>query len=412
MKIKNLANIYLVLALLLGALVPVMLKVASQNINIYEYLMLTFMIALPTSFIYLVARKKTDRLVATMRNWKEFGFIAFLGLLNYGMLEYGLTYAEKYVSASLATVIFRASPLFMLIFLPVMLRERISKLQVAALMLGFAGLYIAITAGSLTIFTNANLPIIGLVVAIAFTTAYVTVAVKKYSFDMEIAMFIFSLATFVFFTALFFAVKAPVQPINLSALAAILYVGVVYNVFVGLMYYGALRMKKTTFVTNIYFLSPFITFLFSWAILGEKIYLYYIAIAVLVSAGILIQKFDTKGGTYLTKQKKTESHVFHDVTSAFVNTDAPLIYNAIKSGGRVLAVKVDKEDYGSMESKVGKGVNLDGALIYTDSNKRFIDQAQNEFIREIMGSDENEVILMGVGMPDTCEKALSDIIST
>ena len=31
-------------------------------------------------------RKKTDRLISTMKNVKEFAFIAFLGALFYGML--------------------------------------------------------------------------------------------------------------------------------------------------------------------------------------------------------------------------------------------------------------------------------------------------------------------------------------
>ena len=337
MRIKSIANIYLILALVLGAVLPVMFRVASQNINIYEYLMLTYAVALPVSFAYLVARKKTNRLIASIKNLKELAFIALLGLLNYGMLEYGLTYAEKFISVSLATVIYRSFPLLMLIFLPIMLRERISKYQIAALMLGFAGLYIALTGGSFSVFSNANIAIMALVVLIALASAFVTVAIKKYSFDMEIGIFIFNLATFAFFTALFFAAGAPFQPVNTSALSAILYVGIVYNVFVGLMYYGAIRMIKTTFVTNIYFLSPFLTFVFSWLILGEQIYLYYIAIAVLVSAGLLIQKFDTKGGTYAARKSgETAGRTFHDVTSAFVNTEAPLIYNAIKSGAGCL----------------------------------------------------------------------------
>jgi drug/metabolite transporter (DMT)-like permease len=409
MQIKKLANIYLILALILGALVPVMLKIAVQNINLYEYLMLTFLVGLPTSFLFLVARKKTKRLAASMMNYKEFAFIAFLGILNYGMLEYGLTYAEKFVSASLATVIYRAFPLFMLIFLPFMLRERISKYQVIALVLAFAGLYIAVTGGSLAVFSNLNLIMVGLIVAIGLASAFVTVAIKKYSFDMEIAMFIFNFAALAFFAALFFIVGAPFQPVNASALVSILYVGVIYNVFVGLMYYGAFRMIKTTFVTNIYFLSPFITFLFSAVILGETIYPYYIAIAVLVSAGLLIQKFDKRGGTYLSTQKDSGTYVFHDVTSAFVNTDAPLIYNAIKSGGRVLAVKIDGGGFDAAGKRAFGDYHGD-VLVYTSENKKFISKEQEDFVREIMGAEGSETILMGAGNLESGENELSRIL--
>lgn len=408
MKIKNVANIYLILALVLGALVPVMLKIASQNINIYEYLFLTYLIAMPASFIYVLFRKKTGRLVATMKNYKEFAFIAFLGLLNYGMLEYGLTYAEQFINTSLATAVYRTSPLLMLIFLPILLKERVSKLQLAALLLGFAGLYIALTGGSLTILNNTSAPLVAIVAGIALATAFVSVAVKRYSFDMEIAMFIFNFATFIFFAALFLISGASLQPLNAAALTAILYVGIVYNVFVGLMYYGALRMIKTTFVTNIYFLSPFITFIFSYIILGEPIYLYYVAIALLVAVGIIIQRFDKKGGAYLSKTKKESDHVFHDVTSAFLNTETPAIYDAIKSGGRVLAIKVHKEDYKQIRPKLPNATKK--KLVYADTNKKFINQAQREFISDIMGLGQNELAIMCAGDPESSEKTLSELI--
>ncbi|MDE1871382.1 MAG: EamA family transporter [Candidatus Micrarchaeota archaeon] len=409
MKIKHVANVYLVLALVLGALVPVMLKIATQNINIYEYLMLTFLVSLPVSFMFVLFRRKTGRLIGSMRNVKEFAFIAFLGLLNYGMLEYGLAYSEKFISSSLATVVYRISPLLMLIFLPIILKERVSKLQIIALLLGFAGLYIAITGGSITALGGANTAIIGFVALIALSSAFVSVAIKKYSFDMEIAVFIFSLATFVFFAALFFAVKAPFQPVNASALLAILYVGAIYNVFVGLMYYGALRMIKTTLVTNAYFLSPFITFLFSWIMLGERIYFYYIAIAVLVSVGLLMQKFDRKGGTYLSKGTAS-NRTIHDVTSAFVNTDAPSIYNIIRSGGRVLAIKIDRESKKAIGT-VKRQLNEErrNTLIYFNSEKSLINKEQDLFIKEIMGVKQDEVVLMSAGDPSAGEEALSAI---
>lgn len=410
MKIRQIANTYLVLSLLLGSLVPIMLKIGSQNVNIYEYLFLTYLVAVPASFIIILARKKTDRLIASIMNIKEFAFIAFLGLLYYGMLEYGLTYSEKFISASLATVIYRTFPILMLIFLPVMLRERISKYQLIALILGFIGIFVAVTGGSLSIFSNANLPIIGLMVLIAFVAAFVSVAIKKYSFDMEIAIFIFNFAVFILFAALFFVTKAPLQPINLSALTAIIYVGIVYNVFVGVMYYNALRMIKTTFVTNIYFLSPFLTFILSSLILGEQIYLYYIVIAALVAVGLIIQKFDKSGGTYLSKINDTK-HTFHDVTSAFINTDVPLIYNTIRSGGRVLAVKIDKEYYNSLKQKIHKNYDRNKTIIYTNANRRMTNNDQDEFIKDIIGLKNDEIVLMGAGEPDLSERALSDVLS-
>lgn len=410
LKIKQLANIYLVLALVLGAMVPIMLKIATQNINLYEYVMLTYLVAMPTSFLFILFRKKTDRLKESMGNIKEFLLIAMLGFLGYGFFEYGLTYAEQFISTSLATVVYRTSPLLMLLFLPFVLKEKVSKYQIAALMLGLAGLYIALTGGNLTsIFSNANALIIGLVILLALSNALYGVLIKKYSFDMEIAVFIFNFSIFIFAAFLFFATGAKFQALNADTLIAIFYVGIVYNVIVGIMYSGALRMAKTTIVTNIYFLSPFITFLFSWLILGEQIYFYYIAIALLVAAGLLIQKFDRKGGSYMAKDKKAHP-TLHDVTSAFVHTSAPEIYTAIKSGGRVLAIKVDKDYYSALNS-IKRRWNSEkrAVVVYFNTEKKFINKEEDNFVRDVMGAKENDIVVMSAGNTKESEDVLSEM---
>lgn len=413
MNIRLLANIYLVLALLLGAMVPIALKVGQQNISIYEFLFLVYLLALPTSLLFVYLSNKQERLKSHLKNARDFLTIALIGLLNYALLEYGLTYAEGFVSASLATAVYRTFPLLMLIFLPVMLRERISAYQIAALLLGFSGLYIAITGGNIFSLGSANAAIVVFLIVIALSGAFATVLVKKYSFDMTASMFIFNLSVFILSILLFLASGTRFALPNSSALIAVLYIGVVYNVFVGFMYYSALRMLKTTFVTNLYFLSPFITFLYASVLLSEPIQPYYIAIAVLVSIGLLIQMFDRRGGGYLAKSKSAQSRfVIHDVTSAFIHTDAPLIYSAIKKGGRVLAVKLDAANITDLEPRIKsnrKNAVQGGALVYTNTDKSFVNVDQDEFIRGIMGVNDNEMVLMSAGDPDMSEKILESI---
>ena len=177
------------------------------------------------------------------------------------------------------------------------------------------------------------------------------------------------------------------------------------------MYYSALRIIKTTFVTNIYFLSPFITFVFSWIILGNKIYLYYVIVAALVSVRLIIQKFDKKGGTYMASKKRSSAkQLFHDVTSAFISSSAPSIYDAIKSGGRVLAVKVDEEYYGTL-TKLKRKINKEekSILVYFNNEKKFINMEQDLFIKDIMNVKDNEMVVLSAGDTKSSENALSNI---
>jgi drug/metabolite transporter (DMT)-like permease len=351
---------------------------------------------------------KKKMIIRYMRKSKDLLLIAFIGLLDYVTLEFGLSYAEKFVSASIATVIYRTNPILMLIFLPLLLRERITKYQAAALFLGFLGIYIALGNGSFNIFTNVSMPIVAFLVLVTVAGSLAMVLIKKYSFDMESCMFIFSLSNFIFFTMAYVFVGMPAIELTPMVLIAAFYVGIIYNVFVGFMAFRSMRMLKTTFFTNVYFLSPFITFIFAYFILGEAITPYYIAIAVLVSIGILIQKFDKKGGTYVAKAKKPAliDNVIFDVTGIFANTGEVAISEAINSGDRVLAVKVNKEQNDIVGKIVRQG---DYTHVYTEDTKSL--QKEMTFIRDIMDAGENEQIVLKPGKPDDSEVFFEELFN-
>jgi drug/metabolite transporter (DMT)-like permease len=407
MKIKTTANIFLILALLLGALFPVMLAFA-KGVDTLAFLFVTYAISVPASLIFAIAMGKKRMIIRYMKRSKDLLLIAGIGLLEYVTLEFGLSYAEKFVSASIATAIYRTNPILMLIFLPILLRERITKYQAVALVLGFLGIYIALGNGSLNIFTNVSMPMIVFLVLVTLAGSLAMVLIKKYAYDMESCMFIFSLANFIFFTVAYLLVGMPKIELTPMVLFAAFYVGIIYNVFVGFMAYRAMRMLKTTFFTNVYFISPFITFIFAYFILGEAITPYYIAIAVLVSIGILIQKFDKKGGTYVAKAKKPSliDNVIFDVTGIFANTGEVAISEAINTGERVLAVKINREQNDIVGKVMRQG---DYTHVYTDDNKSI--QKEMAFVRDIMDASEDEQIVLKPGKTDDSEAFFEELFN-
>ncbi|MEM0074542.1 MAG: hypothetical protein QXX70_01455, partial [Candidatus Micrarchaeaceae archaeon] len=103
MNIRLLANTYLVLALLLGAALPIVLAVAS-SLNIAQFLFYAYLIGAASALVLALATGRRQKLVQHIKNPKSFALIASIGVLNYAFLEFGLSYAEKFISASLATV--------------------------------------------------------------------------------------------------------------------------------------------------------------------------------------------------------------------------------------------------------------------------------------------------------------------
>jgi len=405
MDIKLKSYIFITGSLTGGAMLPIALNVADKtNVSIFAFLFIAYLIAVPASLALVVAKKKTKRLVEYIRNPKEYILLGVIGFANLGFVNYGLFYAEKYVGASLATVIYRMQPILMLLFLPVLLRERVSKIQIAALMLGFLGIYIAVGGGSLSLLLGANAGIIFFLVGMTLIAAFSTVFMKRYKTDMESTMFIFNSVALVVATGLFVYSGASLPALTLNATIAVLYVGLA-AVGIPFLYYSAFRVLKTTIVTNLYCLSPFITVLFAAVILKEPVYLYYIAIAALVAAGIIIQRFDKRGGTYMAKEKsasKSNIQIF-DVTGAFIQNTHPHIYTHIRGNGRALAAKMNAGLYNSFDK------NNYGCIVFTNkSPPAGVRRDEISFIENIMGPANDEVIVTAIGDVNSAERAISE----
>ena len=405
MNIKTRAYLFIVCSLVGGALFPIALKVAAGNgVNIFTFMFLAFLIATPASLLLVVVRGKINRLRGYIKNPKVYLMLGIVGFLDLAFVDYGIFYAEKTISASLATVVYRIQPLLMLLFIPILLREKISKVQVVALVLGLAGVYIALSGGSLSIFSGANVGIVSFLVAVTLISAFATVLLKRYTTDMESSMFIFNSVALLVSAALFVFSGAKLPALSSGSLVSLIYIGIIADVTVPFFYFSAFRVLKTTVVTNLYFLSPFITVLFASLLLQEAIYPYYIVVAVLVTIGIAMQRFDRRGGSYVAKTKKSNTSLF-DVSAAFINTENEVIHNFIKGGGRVLAITMKKEhvQHARRPRPHEKGV------AYTDDDEMFVNRAQASFISEIVGKAADESVLMFAGNPDAGEIYLTEI---
>lgn len=416
MSIKTRAYIFITAALFCGALFPLALEVANtQGISIFAFLFLAFLMAMPASLAFVVARKKTGELKRYLRNPKEFILIGVMGFINLAFVDYGIAYAEKFVSASLATVLYRMQPLLMLLFIPFLLREHISRIQVAALSLAFIGVYIAFSAGGASLFTGVDGGIVLFLVVMTLISAFATVFLKRYNTDMESTMFMFNTVALVIAFGLFMYSGARLPALNLSSIVAISYIGLVANIFMPFFYYSAFRALKTTFVTNLYFLSPFITMLFANIIFGEPIYLYYLVIAALVTVGIFIQRFDRTGGRYVIKNREAlaEAPQIADITGAFLNTNVRAISDAIKGSGRVLAMKLDRGLYEGMKERMRlEDMKLmDSLLVYTSHDEHMVGSDESAFIVEALNPSENETVLMSAGDPEASERFFYAVVS-
>ena len=404
MEIRAKGYVYLIVSLLTGAMLPVVLDLAT-GMNTAEFLMLAYMVSIPASYGLVVAARKRGRLAAYLKDRRALALIVAIGALSYIPSEYILSYAEHYVTASLATAVYRSWPLLMLLLIPHFLKERLSKFQIVSLGLAFAGIFFAFTGGAVSLQAGGQyVPIVMLLVFGAFCYGLGGILMKKYVFNVESAIFLFNLSLFVLFAAVFLLSGSPASGLSAADVFAVFYVGIAVNIVGYYGYFAALRLLKTTLATNAYFLSPFLTFVFADVILGEAIAPYYILIAALVSAGLFVQKLDRVGGSYAQRSGGARGLKIFDVTRAFVSGEERAVLSAIERGEKVLAMKVHARHRGTVMAMLEREAR---GNVYADLGA--FGSEVREFINEIVDKGEEEMVVLISGTPAEGEAFLADL---
>ncbi|MGC8629011.1 MAG: EamA family transporter [Candidatus Micrarchaeia archaeon] len=408
MKLKFYGYIMLAVFLLSAAGVPIAYKYGS-GIKTLQLVFFVEVIGTIFSAIFMLI-KRTHRYVrAYVTNITQFATLASTGILAFGLESLLLSYSAHFISASLIAVIYRAWPLMLVFMAPFLLRERITKLEVAGMLVGFGAMAVTMLRGTAVSIPTSALPFVAIVLIAAFLDALTSGIQKRYQYELSSSLFMYNLTSLIivapialYFNAVTFA------GIGIAAVGAIIFLGLIQNVIMSYAFTASLRSINTAIAGNAYMLVPFLTIALSFLLLNEPIRAYYLVIALGVLAGILIQKATKKEGNYVPVKKSREWHmpVIFDVSSAFINTKSDMIYNAFKGSGRVLAFKVnaDKERISSIDANT----NGENCIIFSENHsiaKEHISPEEMEFVKEITSASDNETLIFGIGEPSKVEDA-------
>ena len=405
MKLKDKAYAMLAFSTVGAAMQPILMSFG-RGTGMSSFFVVLYVSAIIASLGFVGYRKKFADVAAALRDWKSLLILFAIGIVLFLPTEYGVTYAENFVGASLVAVMLRTSPLLMLILLPTVLKERLSKHQIVALGLGFVGIYLAVSGGNLLgIFSNSSAGIVMLLALLAFVYAFSIILVKKYMFDMSVIMLFAGIAMLLLVLAISAVSGTGFHSISAGQAAIAVFIGIFYNVINYSIYYHAARQVKATMASNILSLSPFLTFVFAGVILSQPVYPYYIIIALLSVAGIVIQSFDRTGGAYNpTSHKNSVGRMaIFDVTGIFAGSGETGINAAINNGGRVLAVKINKEHAQHIDAMMMEG----SGGIYTDAHEAIKEESQ--FVNDVLGTKDGEFAVMKAGRLEDGEKFFNDL---
>lgn len=218
--------------------------------------------------------------------WVYFsGFFMYFG-------SYAATYwAEQYINAALAALIFASFPFFVAIGAHIHLpNERLTLLKILGLVVGFGGIVVIFGGGLSVPDPNAWWAMFVMLLS-PLSSAFASIVVKKHLTKED--PFVINFLQMTVGVIVLFALASSHENIGdfrwtLVSIAAVVFLSLFGSAFTFVSYYHLLKTMEATKLSLIAFVTPIVAAILGWLILGEQPTLATVVGAVLVFIGIWI----------------------------------------------------------------------------------------------------------------------------
>jgi len=283
---SKLAYIYVSFTVLLWASVAAVGKLLLEGMTSLQLIFYSFALSSVGLFVIVLIQGKFKLLLSyTKKDHAKMFPMAVLGVYAYFLFLYG---ALSLVSAQEAFIVNYLWPLMVVIFGVIILKEKMNFRKFLAIILGFFGVYIVVTKGALLAFRFTNLRADILAIFGAVSYGIFSVLGKKYNFERYTSMLIYYFYGFILMVPTLFLFSEIMIP-TFNQFIGLVWIGFFTSALAYVFWFKALEYGDTAKMSNVVFLTPFISLVFIYFILGEEILASSIVGLIFILAGILIQ---------------------------------------------------------------------------------------------------------------------------
>jgi len=288
---EKLSYIYVSLAVFLWASTAAVGKLVLENLNNLQVLFYASLFASIGLFLIVLFQKKLHLIKKYKTiDYCHFALMGFVGVFLYYIFLYaGLMYAP----VQEAFIVNYTWPIWVVIFAIFILKEKFNIKKLIGILLGFIGVYVVATNGDLTNFNIANIKGDLFALAGAITYGLFSVYGKKYNYDKIVSMMFYYLFTF-FFISITTIIFSEIPQITLFETIGLVWLGVFCNGLAFISWFLALKHGDTAKMSNIVFLTPFLSLVYIYFLLDEKILISSVIGLVLIVLGIIVQSLNNK----------------------------------------------------------------------------------------------------------------------
>ena len=282
------AYIFALMAVLCWSTVATAFKIALQNCSFLQLLFFSSLVSAIVLFIILIIQKKTSQLIKIERRTMIYSLT--LGVLNPFLYYTILFKAYSILPAQEAMTLNYTWPImFVLLSIP-LLKQKLTIKSLIAVFVSFAGIIIISTKGNIVSINLSNF--FGDILAVGSSIIWAlfwiyNVRDKK---DEVIKLFLNFLSGAIL-SGVLMLLFSDFNTLKIEALPAIIYVGILEMSVTFVFWLLALKYTASTDkVSQLIFLSPFLSLIFIHLIVKESIAIYTLTGLFFIIGGIVIQQ--------------------------------------------------------------------------------------------------------------------------
>jgi drug/metabolite transporter (DMT)-like permease len=288
------ATIYGIVTILLWSTMASAFKISLNYLDSFQLLFFASLFSCIVLFSILAIQRKIQLLKQTSK--QDLMHSAFLGILNPFLYYIVLFKAYTLLKTQEAGTLNYIWPIMLVVLSVPLLKQRIHWLSIIAIFISFSGIIIISTEGKLTTLEFKEPLGVALAIGSSIFWALFWIFNLKDTRDEVIKFFL----NFVFGTGYVLIALlcfSGFSSISFKGLSGALYIGLFEMGLTYVLWLRALKLSSNTAaVTNLVYLSPFISLIVIRSVIGEKILLATIVGLFLIICGIAVQQFSRNMG--------------------------------------------------------------------------------------------------------------------
>lgn len=292
MKRQTKAYFFASLAILFWSTMGTAFKLSLKLMEPAVLLFYSSLTALMFLGIFILLSGKHDQLrKITLKDWAS---SALMGLFNPFLYYVVLFKAYSMIPAQEAVALNYIWPVMLVVFSILFLKQKTSLISILAILMSFFGTFIIATHGQLSSFRLSN-PL-GSILAVGSSVFWATFFILNMKDQREAYSKMFLNFFFGFlFIGIWNLVNNRIIFPPIMALAGAVYIGIFEMGLTFVLWLIALNLSSTTArVSNLVYLSPFMSLILVSIFVGERILISTVIGLIIIVLGILLQQWSNK----------------------------------------------------------------------------------------------------------------------